>query len=245
MAKKTNKAGATVTRKEFQLSAVTTLYLAMKLHRETNAKDGGLPMPSINAFVELGRGLFSIETIESTERSILATLDWLVHPPTTIAFIASLLCLFPKKFKCFRSGARAIYDKARYLTELSVCVSTFSFQFKSSQIAFAAILCSVYALRQSVPLSQEAKRAFLTSVASATSLSPSTASVQRACTMLMEVCPSISDRPDDVLSGLSGSTSIQAASEKVTPKADTKIPVYAEVHHVEEFIPRKRSRTKS
>jgi hypothetical protein len=244
MANKTKKAGVLVTRKEFQLSAVTALYLAIKLHGETDAKDGGPRMLSINAFVELGRGLFSIATIETMERSFLATLEWRVNPPTAVSFIASLLRLLPKKFKRLKSGANAIFEKARYLTELSVCVSTFSFQFKASEVAFAAILCSVYALRESVPFSQEVRGAFLASVAGATSLSPSTASVQRACTMLREVCPSVSDRPDDVLSGLSRSTSIHDASEKVTPKAGKKIPVSAEVH-VEEFIPRKRSRTKT
>jgi hypothetical protein len=245
MAKKLHKAGAIVTRKEFQLSAVTSLYLAIKLHRETDAKDGGPRILSINAFVELGRGLFSIETIETTELSILTTLEWHVNPPTTVAFIASLLRLLPINFKRLQSGASAIYEKARYLTELSVCVSTFSFQFTSSQVAFAAILCSVYALRESVPFPHEVKRAFLTSVASVASMSPNTASVKRACTMLMEVCPSISDRPDEVLSGLCRSTSIHNASEKVTPKDGKQISVYAEVHGEEFIPPRKRSRTKS
>lgn len=85
IASKTRNTGASVPRKEFQLAAVTTLYLAIKLHGETDAREGAPRKLRINAFVELSRGLFSVETIETTERSILkhsngeSTLQLLLH----------------------------------------------------------------------------------------------------------------------------------------------------------------------
>lgn len=242
----TSKTGASVPRKEFQLAAVTTLYLAIKLHGETDAREGAPRKLRINAFVELSRGLFSIETIETTERSILAALEWRVNPPTTVAFIASLLRLLPETFKfhpVHGSVASPIFEMARYLTELSVCVSSFSFQFKSSEIAYAAILCSIDALRDSVPFPYEVRVAFLNSLAGVTSLTPNMASVRRACSMLMELCPSIFERPDDVPAGFSRSTSITGASEEFTTEGGKTSPVCVCEVHVEEFIQRKRVRS--
>lgn len=241
----TTKTGASVPRKEFQLVAVTTLYLAIKLHGETDAREGAPRKLRINAFVELSRGLFSVETIEATERSILATLEWRVNPPTAVAFIVSLLRLLPETFKHPGHGSVAspIFEMARYLTELSVCVSSFSFQFKSSEIAYAAILCSIDALRDTVPLPYEVRVAFLNSVAGATSLTPNTASVRRACAMLMKLCPSIFERPDDVPASFSRCTSITATSEEIPTEGGKTSPVCVGEVHVEEFIQRKRVRS--
>jgi lipoyl(octanoyl) transferase len=247
IANKTRDTGASVPRKEFQLAAVTTLYLAIKLHGETDAREGAPRKLRINAFVELSRGLFSVETIETTERSILETLEWRVNPPTSVAFIASLLRLLPETFKrqpVHGSVASSIFEMARYLTELSVCVSSFSFQFKSSEIAYAATLCSIDALRDSVPFPYEVRVAFLNSVAGATALTPNTPSVRKACSMLQELCPSIFDKPEeDVPAAFSRSTSITGVTEEITTEGGKKSPVCVCEVHVEEFIQRKRVRS--
>ena len=239
--------GAPVPRKDFQLVAVTTLYLAIKLHGEIESMEGAPRKLWIDAFVK--SGLFSIESIEAKERSILTALEWRVNPPTTVAFIASLLRLLPETFKhlpLHESMASSIFEMAKYLTELSVCVSAFSFQFTFSEIAYAAILCSIDALRDSVPFPHEARMAFLNFVAGLTSLSLNKASVRRACTMLMEICPSVFDeRPDDVLARLSRSMSITHASENVTPEGGKKMPVCTCKVQVEEFIQCKRVRRNS
>ncbi len=83
----TETTNARVPRKEFQLVAVTSLYLAIKLHGETDAVEGAPRKLRINAFVELSRGMFTIETLETMERDILSNLEWNVNPPT---FLSSL-----------------------------------------------------------------------------------------------------------------------------------------------------------
>ena len=187
-----------VSRKEFQLVAVTTLYLAIKLHGERDADKGFPRKLRIEAFVELSRGVFSIENLVAKEREIFNALDWHVNPPTTVCFVASLLRFLPEywdsnpSYPCVVSS---IFEMARYLTELAVCVSSFSFQLKSSEISFAAILCAIDALRESVPLPYKARIAFLNRVAGATSLTPDTESIRKAGSMITELCPSLFTPP--------------------------------------------------
>jgi lipoyl(octanoyl) transferase len=241
IANATQKTAVSVPRKEFQLVAVTTLFLAIKLHGIIDASEGAPSKLRINTFVDLSRGLFTIETLEATERSILATLQWHVNPPTTVAFIAYFLRLLPKTHKIqpgHGSTTSSIFEMARYLTELSICVTSFSFQFKSSEIAYAAILCSIEALRDTVTFPYESKVALFNSVAGVTSLTPNTANVRRAGIILMELCPSIFEHPE-ALAGLwcISSTGITGASGDMPSEGGNKSPVCAYDVHIEEFIP--------
>jgi hypothetical protein len=190
----TETSKARVPRKEFQLVAVTSLYLAIKLHGETDGVEGAPRKLRIEAYVELSRGMFTIETLETMERVILSNLEWNVNPPTTVCFVASLLRLLPASWDSqpiHASVASSIFEMARYLTELSVCESTFSFQFKSSEISYSAILCAMDTLRDSIPLPYGAKIAFFKIVAKSTSLTPGADKILKCCGMIMELCPSL------------------------------------------------------
>lgn len=185
-----------VPRKKFQLVAVTALYLATKLHGQTDAVEGAPRKLRINAFVELSRGMFTIEDLENMEKDILSNLEWNVNPPTTVSFLAYFLRLLPGSFgdkALHASVASSIFEMARYLTELSVCVSTFSFQFKSSEIAYAAILCAIDALHISDPLAYGVRIAFLDSVANLTSLTPGKKKIRKCRDMIMELVPELFD----------------------------------------------------
>ena len=240
---------ARVTRKEFQLVAVTSLYLAIKLHGETDAVEGAPRKLRINAFVELSRGMFTIETLETMERAILSNLEWNVNPPTTVCFIASLLRLLPASWDnqpLHPSVASSIFEMARYLTELSVCVSIFPFKFKTSEISYSAILCATDALRDSVPLPYGARIAFLNSVTESTSLTPGNDKIRKCCGMIMELCPSLFIEPDTPASrGISRSSDITSAPGNIiSPSAEARIsPVCVEQVFKEEFTQRKRIRS--
>lgn len=245
IANNTQKSGASVPRKEFQLVAVTSLYLAIKLHGETDAKEGAPRKLRITAFVELSRGLFSVETIETMERSILEDMKWKVNPPTSVAFIASLLRLIPKSFNgqpLHSNVASHLFEMARYLTELAVCVSSFSFKFASSEIAYSSILCSIDALRNTVPFAYDTRVAFLNAMAGATSLTPNTPKVRQACSMLIELCPSMFDTPEPA-TGLSRSSSITGTGGNITAEGGKTSPVCVLDGAEGEFTQRKRLRS--
>eukprot|EP00546_Thalassionema_frauenfeldii_P000926 CAMPEP_0178938378 /NCGR_PEP_ID=MMETSP0786-20121207/26295_1 /TAXON_ID=186022 /ORGANISM="Thalassionema frauenfeldii, Strain CCMP 1798" /LENGTH=351 /DNA_ID=CAMNT_0020617085 /DNA_START=71 /DNA_END=1126 /DNA_ORIENTATION=- len=183
-------------RREFQLIAVTSLYLAIKVHGESDTQDGRLLKLKIQTFVELSRGLFTVEVLESKEMEILKMLEWNVNPTSTVQFVAQLMRLFPTWtiYDCDLSRARnakgKMYETARYLTELTVCVSTFSFQYKPSEIAYAAILCSMISLENSnVQVPYEVQVDFIRKVAAATELTPESVAPVRA--LLMELRPSM------------------------------------------------------
>jgi hypothetical protein len=69
-----------ITRSDFQLFSMTSLYLAIKILEPYPRKLG------VEALVDMSRGFYSKEDITSTENDILTSLNWLVNPPTSLAF---------------------------------------------------------------------------------------------------------------------------------------------------------------
>jgi lipoyl(octanoyl) transferase len=189
-----SQAGFVIPKREYQLLAVTSLYMAVKIHGETDNIDGPRRKLKIEAFYELSRKQFDVQMIEETERHILSLLQWNVNPPTLLKFINTLLSLCPK-WNCLDSQAThsnvlgGIYDFSRYLSELSVCQSNFAFNYKTSTIAFASVICSIEALHRSLPLPYHARVSLLNNIAEATGAVSGDAEVVQACEMLKKLCP--------------------------------------------------------
>mmetsp|Transcript_21291 Transcript_21291/g.25349 ORF Transcript_21291/g.25349 Transcript_21291/m.25349 type:complete len:320 (+) Transcript_21291:33-992(+) len=121
-----------VNKKIFQLAAMTTLYLAIKLF-----ETGTLQMTSL---IELSRGYFTVEHIAVMEATILRSLSWHVHPPTTLAITRHLIQLLPNE--CERSLRHDIMELSRFLSELSVCDYYFVTR-KPSSIAIASLMNAI------------------------------------------------------------------------------------------------------
>jgi Cyclin, N-terminal domain len=187
-------AEALITKREFQLLAVTSLYMAIKVHGETDNSEGPRRKLKIDAFYELSRKQFDVALIESTERHILTALNWNVNPPTALKFIATFLSLCPQWEYSVHHAPHAtviagIYDVARYLSELSVCQSGFGFTCKPSVIAFSSIIFAIDKLHATLPLPYSVRVAFLNNIALATGLVSGNVDVLRACEMLLSIWP--------------------------------------------------------
>lgn len=196
VALKTESSPDGTTKREFQLIAVTSLYIAIKLHGETDSVDGPRRKLRIDAFVELSRGFFQVEVIEAMERNIIESLDWRLNPPTSLRFIANLLRLLPawsinEHCSSHATVVGSIYDVARYLSELSVCVSDFSFDFKTSTIAYASILCTLEALQETLPLPYDIRVKFLNDIVEVTGIFPESKEIRQVRDMIKELCPSL------------------------------------------------------
>jgi Cyclin, N-terminal domain len=183
-----------IAKKEFQLLAVTSLYIAIKVHGETESSEGPRRKLKIDAFYELSRKQFDVKLIESTERHILAVLNWNVNPPTALKYIDAYLSLCPQWDYSAQQVKHAsvlggIYDVARYLTELSVCQSDFCFRFKTSTIAFSSILFAMDTLHSTLPIPYSVRVAFLNNIALATGLVSGNADVLKILEKLKKVCP--------------------------------------------------------
>jgi len=109
-------------RADFQLAAMTSLQLAIKLYDSTILK--------VSSMVQLGRGLFTVDDIVTMETRILQHLRWKVHPPTTLCFL--------RQYTLPSQDAWAIQEMTRFQSEIATCLYTLR-SFQPSELATAAL----------------------------------------------------------------------------------------------------------
>jgi Cyclin, N-terminal domain len=77
-----------LTRQDFQLFAMVSLYMAIKMSVSYRKL-------SISVLMEMARGFYSVEDITSTELDILHALKWHIHAPTVMTYCRLYMALFP------------------------------------------------------------------------------------------------------------------------------------------------------
>ena len=117
---------------DHQLLGMTALYIAIKLHRH-NGKCAG-----VSSFVKLSKGLFKEEDFLTMENNMLETLEWRMHPPTVFAYLDLLILFVPPK-ACSSFTRKAMFERIKFLLELSATVQFF-FAKKPSNVAIAAFI---------------------------------------------------------------------------------------------------------
>jgi len=147
------------------LLALSSLYVACKLHgvasaesssSETSSETNSSPILNpgrvrirLDDFCSMSRGTYCPQMLEEMELSLLANLQWKVHPPTPTDFLNRLmkiLSLLLSNDQQINAGADhagkgwSVFEVARYQIELAVYVPELSQQFLPSKIALAAIL---------------------------------------------------------------------------------------------------------
>lgn len=128
-------------RKEYQLAAMTCLYIAVKM-REPFEMDAGL-------MSRLSRGVHSAEEITSLEYDILIALQWKVNGPTPIQIVNHILELLPDSAK---RAAPTLYEHSHFQAELAVGDYAYVPHLRQSTIAVASILNSLGGIdRRSFP----------------------------------------------------------------------------------------------
>lgn len=111
------------------LASLTTLHIAIKVHEVRKIK--------LTTLANLSRGQFGPKHIEEMEWMVLTSLEWHIHPATAMSFLSHLLLLLPPQVN--DASKEEIYALSRYITELSVCDSSFV-EINPSAIAFSAVL---------------------------------------------------------------------------------------------------------
>jgi len=125
-----------VTKKLFQLVAMTTLYIAIKLY-----EPGTLSMKSM---IDLSRGFFTVDQMAEMEMDILRSLSWRVHPPTAYCFTKHILFLLPYTSVSIETRYE-ILEVSRFLSELSV-FDYFFVMHRPSSVGLASILNAMNAV---------------------------------------------------------------------------------------------------
>lgn len=151
---------ALVNRKEYQLVAMTALYVAIKLHEPMEMETSLLADLSRGCyeemqFVEMEQTIlqvsfattvccFSIGWIDSTDSDSVflchQTIHWRVNGPTCVSFVGHFLALLPSAIH--RSVAESIMEYARFQIELAIAEQAFVF-LKPSHVALAAVMNAV------------------------------------------------------------------------------------------------------
>ena len=122
---------ARANRKEYQLAAMTCLYIAVKIYEPFEL--------DANLMSRLSRGIHSAEEITALEYEILVSLQWKLANPTPFQFVNYLLSLLPESAK---PVAPLLYENSHFQTELAAGDYAFAC-IKSSTVAVASILNSM------------------------------------------------------------------------------------------------------
>lgn len=122
----------------YQLVAMTSLYLAVKLHSTRKI--------SVSSMSALSKGHFRVDQIEKMEISLIKTLRWRLNPSTP-----SILLNIASPIIDASSGIHEHHDPqvpyeilelSRYLLELGVCDGFFTDK-RPSSVAYASILVAM------------------------------------------------------------------------------------------------------
>ncbi|KAL7466606.1 hypothetical protein ACHAXS_006899 [Conticribra weissflogii] len=148
------------------LVALSSLYLACKLHGHMEQDD--LPagdaaatatasgawrrrksILTVQEFCLMSRNTYCPQMLEDMEASILRTLRWMLHPPSTMDFLVRLVKLLPALLERARAGrdrhwradkAWSVFEVARYQAELAVYSHELSHDSSASRVGLAAVL---------------------------------------------------------------------------------------------------------
>ena len=124
----------------FQLSCMTALYSAIKIHEEKAI--------SPEALSSIARGFYTKADMEAMEWRMLQALQWRVNAPTPLAFVREYLSLLPSSI-VGQDVQDQLLSLAKIQTELAV-VDYNLVTIKPSSIGFAALMNAVDVLGLSV-----------------------------------------------------------------------------------------------
>jgi len=173
----------------FQLAAMTSLYMAIKLHAKSSSTNSRTRKRlKLSSFVDLSRGQFRPADITAMETEILTKLQWKVNPTTATTLVSFFLRLLPP-YSMVPYRFRATYDLvlhvthelARYLAELSVCMP-FSHALPSD-IAYSSIVVAMELLTtEALPIS--IRNEFFQTSRQLTGIVPNSPVILRLCEQL-------------------------------------------------------------
>mmetsp|Transcript_7495 Transcript_7495/g.14648 ORF Transcript_7495/g.14648 Transcript_7495/m.14648 type:complete len:324 (+) Transcript_7495:156-1127(+) len=97
-------------RKEYQLAAMTALYIAIKLHEPLEMETSLL--------ADLSRGCYTEMEFVRMEETMLQAIKWRVNGPTSLAFVAHFMAFLPSSVH--PDVAESMMEYARFQTELAI-----------------------------------------------------------------------------------------------------------------------------
>lgn len=123
------------TKDKYQIIAVTSLFLAIKLH---SMSEDCLVKNRSHALARLLYSHVNPQEIYAMEMDILQILDWRLNPPTLHQFALNFSQLHPLG-DCCSTTTSYLYEATRYQVELAIFIPALLAKFTSSVIVYAAL----------------------------------------------------------------------------------------------------------
>jgi len=214
----TSPTASSISKKDYVLLAVASLYLAAK--ECASRKPGSFSLGKDRLAFLCQGAKFQVEDIEKAEACILSNLNGASSPPSSLVFVGTLLHLCPgwKRdrsqglFKQDTMVLRTVGDVARHLVEVGVFEANWSLVYTPSLVAYAACLCAMEALQGYLPLPYYARVRYLNNVAEASGLLPSNTRVLQAVQILKDACPKMFQGDELITQFIENSTSQDISS---------------------------------
>jgi hypothetical protein len=177
------------TKDKYQIIAVTSLFLAIKLH---SMSEDCLVESRSRALARLLYGHANPKEIYEMEMNILLLLDWRMNPPTLHQFALNFSQLHPLG-DCCSTTTSYLYEATRYQVELAIFIPALLAKFKSSVIAYAALKNAEEKIASDNPhiLTAEMKQSFETLMADQTLVSMDPTAAAQCQLLLKALCPQL------------------------------------------------------
>jgi len=153
--------------RDFQFIALTCLYISIRLYENINDSSSSQNDDNLRKiqliFVKSSQRNLSVESLEVKKEEVLQILECnginnIISPIIPLHIVEISLRLFLSSMERIAGDREKniyhyikiidiLYETARYFSELAVCISS-TFNFKSSEVAYACILCAFDVLLQ-------------------------------------------------------------------------------------------------
>jgi hypothetical protein len=179
------------TKQEFQLAAATSLQLAIKAYDCQSIE--------LTKLVQFGRQLFTEDDVIAMETTILRTLNWRLHPPSTYCYLRQYERLLPSTVTFV--ARRMIADVTKLVSELTVTEPKYN-SFSPAITAYAGILMAMELIDHTdLPVQQ--RHCFVLHMQKAAELESKSPLVLKAFDELkqsFDTCPKLQDVIDSIAS---------------------------------------------
>ena len=137
---------------EYQLAAMTALYLALKVYDSPTQR-----LIQLDSLVKLGNGGFDEAAVVKMEKTMLRALNWRLHPPTMDCFVQQYMQLLPADTS---SATRSKIEEASLLV-LEVAISRERYlSIEPSVLGFTSMLVAIERIKE-LEMSMTQLHAFL------------------------------------------------------------------------------------
>jgi hypothetical protein len=132
--------GVIVSAGDYQLAAMTALYLALKVFDSPTQR-----LIQLDSLVKLGNGGFDEAAVVKMEKKMLRALNWRLHPPTPDCFVQQYMQLLPADTS---SATRSKIEEASLLV-LEVAISRERFlSTEPSVLGFTSMLVAIEGIEE-------------------------------------------------------------------------------------------------